>query len=613
MTAPDPIVEENDAVIGTAFRRSLLVLVVLGVAVGSSWLVMQAGRSTPVAEPPKAVVAAQPRKASANSIPEIPFTDITSSAGITFVHENGAYGDKLLPETMGGGCAFVDYDNDGDQDILLVNSSRWPFDPRPAPEKPATMALYQNDGRGQFVDVTQSAGLDVSFYGQGVAVGDYDGDGDADLFFSAVGLNHLYRNDGGRFVDVTAEVGVAGHVEQWSTSCGWLDYDGDKDLDLFVLNYVVWSKQFDLDQNFQLTGGGRAYGRPQNFPGCFPYLYRNDGGKFVDVAGEAGLHITNPATGVPAAKSLGVTFVDLDVDGWLDIVVANDTVQNLLFHNQQDGTFQELATVAGMAFDNDGNARGAMGIDAGHFRNSAAMGVVIGNFANEMTALYVSENGELQFVDEAVATGLGPQTRLELTFGTLLLDLDLDGRLDIVAANGHLEEDINRVQPSQFYEQPPHLFWNCGPDEPTEFVPVPVEKCGVDLRKRMVGRGASTADIDGDGDLDVLLAASGRSPRLLRNEQKLGHHWLRVRLQGTQSNTMAIGARLELHAGGQVQRARVCPTRSYLSQTELPVTFGLGEAESIDRLVISWPSGIRQEVTAPQIDQLLVVTEPSAP
>jgi len=605
--------ERDDAVIGQAFRWSLAVVGGAAALVGGVVLYLWA-----TAKPAEVVTAApvqppQVREKPKLELPAIPFTDVTASAGIHFKHESGAAGEKLLPETMGGGCAFLDYDGDGDQDLLFVNSCRWPWDTRPLPELPPTMALYQNDGRGNFSDVTTAAGLNVTFYGQGVAVGDYDRDGDPDLFFSAVGLNHLFRNDGGRFADATNAAGVAGDPAQWSTSCGWLDYDNDGDLDLFVANYVMWTRQFDLDQNFQLTGGGRAYGRPQNFPGTYPYLYRNDGdGRFTEVGEAAGLHVKNPATGVPAAKSLGVTFGDLDGDGYLDIVVANDTVQNFLFHNRKDGTFEEIGTVAGVAFDTDGNARGAMGIDCARFRNSAHIGIAIGNFSNEMSALYVSHGPDLQFVDEAVATGFGPQTRLELKFATLFVDLDLDGRLDLIGANGHLEDQINRVIPSQFYEQPPHIFWNAGPEHPTEFVPVPKEKCGSDYLKRMVGRGGAFADIDGDGDLDVVFAASGQSPRLLRNEQQTGHHWLRLSLKGTQSNTSAIGAQIEVRLPNRTLYSQVMPTRSYLSQVELPVTFGLGGAAQANEVRIRWPSGITQTLEAVAADQTLVVHEPTA-
>jgi hypothetical protein len=601
--------ERDDAIVGTALKWSLVVFAVVGVMAGAAaWMIT---RPKP-APPPvvRTVTLPSVREKPKGTIPRIPFTDITQSAGITFRHENGAAGEKLLPETMGGGCALLDFDQDRDQDILLVNSMRWPWDERPPAADLPTMKLYRNDGTGRFTDVTVETGLAVTFYGMGVACGDYDNDGDIDLFFTCVGPNHLFRNDGGKFVEVTEAAGLAGTPDQWSTAAGWFDFDNDRDLDLFVCNYLKWSREFDLAQEFQLTGGTRAYGRPQEFEGAFPYLYRNDGeGKFTDVSASAGIQVKNAATGVPLPKALGLTFADFDQDGWLDVVVANDTVQNLLFHNRRNGQFSEIGALAGVAFDNNGNARGAMGIDVAHFRNNDDLGIAIGNFANEMTALYVSRNHELQFTDEAVSNGLGPTSRLELKFGVSFADFDLDGRLDFLAANGHLEDEINKVQPSQHYEQPPHLYWNCGPEHESEFLMLQAEQCGTDFLKPLVGRGVSIGDIDDDGDLDVLITSSGQQPRLLRNDQKLGHHWMRVKLVASQCNRDAIGSWVDVYVGNQVLRRQVMPTRSYLSQTELPVTFGLGKADKVDRIVIRWADGSLQEIKDVQVDQSLTVEQ----
>ena len=623
MNQPQGEEERDDAIVGQAFVWSgglLLVLIAVGVGI-ALWMRSQ---KPVVVEVKTELDKPKVRETRVAEVPAMPFTDITESAGIKFVHESGAAGEKLLPETMGGGCAFLDYDGDGDQDILLVNSRHWVWDAREQAAAP-TLALYRNDGDCKFVEVTTEVGLNVTMYGQGVAVGDYDSDGDVDLFVSAVGpnvsddakprteqgtgSNRLFRNDGGKFVDATAEAGVAGCEDDWSTSCGFLDYDNDGDLDLFVANYVKWTRAFDKAQPFTLTGGERAYGRPQDFPGTFPYLYRNDGeGKFTEVGKSAGLQIANPARkDIAMAKSLGVTFADFDSDGWMDIVVANDTVQNFLFRNKQDGTFEELAQERGVAFDQQGQARGAMGVDAARIRDGKAVAIAIGNFANEMTAFYVAYGNSMQFTDEAIATGIGPQSRLELKFGTLFVDVDLDGRQDIVSANGHLENEINKVQTSQTYEQSPHFFWNCGPASKTEFCPVPQDKCGADYLQKMVGRGAATADIDGDGDLDLLFAATGSSPRLLRNDQKLGNHWLRVNVTGAKGSHSAIGATVEVKTDKGRYSNVVMPTRGYLSQSESAALIGLGQSQSIKQVVVTWPGGREQTIEGSAIDRVLTV------
>ncbi len=354
-----PELEANDdAMIGAAFRWSFALLIVIAIVGGGiAWWFT---RPSPASLPNERELTLPTKRDTSNvAIPEMPFRDVTAEAGIGFVHENGAYGDKLLPETMGGGCAFLDYDNDGEQDILLVKSRRWPWDER-ATQPAATLALYRNDGTGHFDNVTQESGLDVSLYGMGVAVGDYDSDGWVDLFVTAVGKSRLFRNlSGGKFADVTEEAGVAGTDDDWGTSCGWFDCDNDGDLDLFVCNYLTWSKEYDLAQNFQLIGGGRAYGRPQQFAGAFSYLYRNNGDRtFTDVSEESGIRVVNRDTGVPVGKALGVAFADFDRDGRLDVVVANDTVQNFLFHNQGEGKFREIGHMAGVAYDVNGLCAG---------------------------------------------------------------------------------------------------------------------------------------------------------------------------------------------------------------------------------------------------------------
>ena len=597
-----------DARIARAFRWSAIAAVALTVLAGLAVLVWLFSREAPVPVEEVPVAAPEPLAASGPSAsPPVRFSDVTRAAGIDFTHVNGAYGARLLPETIGSGVAVLDYDNDGHPDILLVNSSYWPGHEGAVSPR---LALYRNDGSGVFSDVTVEAGLDVDLYGMGVAVGDYDNDGWIDVFVTAVGRNRLFRNDGGRFRDVTDDAGVGGLERDWSTAAAFFDSNNNGLLDLYVGNYVEWSPEIDLEIDFRLTGLGRAYGAPNHFNGVHGYLYRNNGdGSFTDISAEAGIRVVEPGTGRAVGKALGVVLVDYDGDGWMDLVVANDTVRNFLFRNRGDGTFEELGGLEGVAFDRDGRATGAMGIDAGWFRNDRDLGIAIGNFANEPSSLYVTADGRPPFADEAMIDGIAGPTRLALTFGVLFMDADLDGRVDLVQANGHLEHEINTVHPSQHYEQPGQLFWNCGEDCLTRFAEVADPG---DLATPMVGRAMAYADFDGDGDLDLIVTQNGRPAVLLRNDQELGHHWLRVRLVGTQSNRDAIGAVVELTASGVTQRRMVSPTRSYLSQVELPVTFGLGRHAEVEVLDVVWPSGVRQRVPVDSVDRLITLTEPAS-
>lgn len=598
----------DDAFIARAFRWSTLALGVLILGgIGIYWFLNRkpppsAVKITQISAP---IVKAIPLA----NLPKVKFTDVTSSAGLNFTHNNGATGEKLLPETMGGAVAFLDFDNNGTQDILLVNAQSWPGATHP---QLTTPALYRNDGHGHFTDVTAGSGIDISLYGMGVAVGDYDNDGLPDVFISCVGTAHLFHNQGnGKFKDVTSQAGVAGSAKDWGTSAAFFDYDNDGKLDLYVGQYVKWTREIDFEVGYKLVGIGRAYGQPMNFEGTFPYLYHNNGdGTWTDVTATSGLQIKNPSSSVPTAKTLGVAPVDIDGDGWMDLIVANDTVQNLVFHNQTNGTFKEIGANAGIAFDSYGATRGAMGIDTGHFRDDDALGVLIGNFANEMTALYVSQGSPLQFADEAITEGIGPASRLLLKFGVFFFDYDLDGRLDVLSSNGHLEKEINKLQASQQYLQPAQLFWNRGPSPTGYFLPASAEQSGPDLFQPVVGRGSAFADIDGDGDLDVIIVQTGGKPLLLRNDNQLGHHWVRLKLEGRSANRSAIGARVTLKVGDQTYRRQVMPTRSYLSQSELPITIGLGQAQTVDQIEILWPGGSLQKLSNVQIDQTTSVRQP---
>jgi hypothetical protein len=586
------------------------------------------------------------RKRETIPVPTVRFTDVTQKAGINFRHRNGAFGKKLLPETMGSGVAFVDLDNDGFPDLLFVNSCHWPgHEPKDQPAP--TLALYRNKGDGTFEDVTAGSGLAVTMYGMGVTVGDFDNDSRPDLFVSGVGGNRLFRNITGddgtktlRFQDVTATAGVGGpggwpkqgegdFLKRtaplcWSTSAAFLDYDGDGLLDLFVCNYVTWSPADDLKQGFSLTGAGRAYGPPTAFEGAQCFLYRNLGnGKFADVSKEAGVQVfekegtDESGRQRNGAKSLGVIVCDVDEDGWPDIVVANDTVRNFLFHNVPgpNGTrrFEETGILSGIAYA-EGTVRGAMGVDWVDDYRPGMRGLLIGNFANEPnTFLCVDDARKLRFSDMALAEGLAGPSREFLKFGVFAFDYDLDGRLDLLTCNGHLEPEISQIQRSQRYRQPVQLFWNTG-RQPRGFEPVTEKAAGSDLFQPIVGRGCAFGSMRNDGRLDVVLTDNGGAARLLANEGQTGHHWIRLHLEGDgkHSNRSAIGARVKVEANGLVQRREVVSARGYLSQSEFVLTFGLADATKIDRITVQWPgrdSGPPTELKDVGVDQTLRVVQ----
>jgi len=499
------------------------------------------------------------------------FSDVTAAAGIRFKHENGAFGKKYLPETMGSGGAFLDADGDGWLDILLINSKTWPG--RPASR--ARHALYRNNKDGSFSDVTAASGLGVEMYGMGATAADYDNDGHVDVYITGLDGNRLFRGTGGgKFVDVTARAGVG--ASGFSTTAVWFDYDRDSRLDLFVARYVDWSIAKDLFCT--LDGKTKSYCTPESYKGQSPILYRNRGdGTFEDVTQRAGLHD-------PASKALGVALIDYDTDGHVDLFVANDTQPNRLYRNRGDGTFVDVGTTAGVAFNEAGVARAGMGVDAADVDGSGRPSLVIGNFSNEMISLYRNEGNGL-FIDDAPTSTVGRGSLLTLAFGCFFFDYDLDGRLDIFAANGHVADDISRVQPRVTYAQPPHLFRQTGSMRFDDVA------ASVGLSKPMVARGAAYGDYDGDGDLDVLVTTNNGPARLLRNDGAESRS-VRLVLRGTASNRDAIGARVTAQVTPTTRQVQMVKTgSSYLSQNELTLTFGLGTAPSTMKIEVAWPSG----------------------
>ncbi|MEM6689867.1 MAG: CRTAC1 family protein [Planctomycetota bacterium] len=612
---------QNDEAIAVAFRRSLVVIALIGVVFAGIVLTQISSRSEPQKVEKEVTVPTNREVVAEESVPRIPWTRVTDSCGIDFVHRSGRAGQKLLPETMGSGVAVLDFDGDGHQDLFFVNSRPWSWD-EPTQEQldQSYCRLYRGRGDFSFEDVSESTGLVSAIgdpiYGMGVAVGDIDNDGDPDLYVTAVGPNVLLRNDGGTFVNVTDSSGLAGGDEDWGTSCGFADIDNDGLLDLFVANYVAWDRDSDLSQSFTLDGKNRAYGPPRAFSGAFSSLYRNAGdGTFVDITAAAGIEIRNDDTNVPLGKAMGLSPVDFNRDGWMDLVVANDTVRNFLLENNRDGTFTEMGRIAGIAFDRaTGSARGAMGIDSAIFRGGDTLAVAIGNFANEPSALYMAASGRKQFIDAAMFTGFGPPTRRALTFGTFFFDADLDGRLDVFGANGHLEDEISKTQNSQTFEQPPQLFWNAGREASSELMLADAECVGEDFLQPVVGRAAAFGDFDEDGDLDVVITVNDGPPTILRNDQKVGNRHLRISLQGTRCNRDAIGATISLELDDKTLVRTLMPTRSYLSQTQRDVFFGLGKDAIIESIEIQWPGsggepGETQAVPVEGIGSLLQVVQ----
>jgi enediyne biosynthesis protein E4 len=565
-----------------ALNRLLAVTVVLLPA-------LALGAAVPAKAPAKSP-GKTPAKASgsAPAAKGVTFTDITAASGVKFIHNSGRSGKKYLPESLGSGVALFDADGDGWLDILLINSRDW--DPKGRTSLPA---LYRNNHNGTFTNVTKGSGLDVQMYGMGVAVADYDNDGREDVYITSLDGDRLFHNEGGgKFKDVTAASGIKN--ASFGTSAAWLDYDRDGKADLFVANYVQWSR--DKDLWCSLDGSTKSYCTPESYKGTSSKLYRNlGGGKFEDVSQKAG-------AGDPTSKSLGVAVLDYNGDGWPDLFVANDTQPNKLYRNLGNGTFKDEALEAGVAFSEEGTARGAMGADAADYDRSGRPHLLVGNFTNEMLALYHNE-GSGVFVDEAPSSRVGQASLLTLTFGVFFFDYDLDGLPDILAANGHLEEEINRVQPRIQYKEPPLLFRNQGKGK---FASAAV---GADFPHPMVARGAAYGDLDNDGDLDVVFTTNNGPAVVFRNDGGNGNHWLRVRTVGTKSNRDGLGTVVRVTSAGGKQWALVRTGSSYCSQSEIAPTFGLGPDKVVQTLELEWPSGTRQRFTNVPVNQVVTVAE----
>jgi enediyne biosynthesis protein E4 len=520
------------------------------------------------------------------------FTDVTTAAGVRFRHNSGAAGKKYLPETLGSGGAFLDADNDGWQDIFLVNSRNWPGQSG-APSYPA---LYRNNRNGTFTDITRQAGLAVEMYGLGVSAADYDNDGRTDIYVTGLGPNRLFHNTGsGKFEDVTARAGVGD--PGFSASAAWFDYDSDGKLDLFVTNYVEWT--LETDRYCTLDGKSKSYCTPESYKGQSPTLYRNRGnGTFENVTRKAGLYD-------PSSKGLGVALIDYNNDGRLDLFAANDTQPNRLYQNTGKGTFTDVGVSAGVAFNEAGVARAGMGTDAADYDGSGRQSLVVGNFSNEMMALYSNEGTGL-FMDQAPGSTIGKASQLTLTFACFFFDFDLDGLLDIFAANGHVADDISTVQPRIAYAEPAHLFRNAGSKKFDEVT----AKSGAALSQRVVARGAAYGDFDNDGDLDLLITTNNGPARLLRNDGGNQNHAVRIRAIGTTSNRDAIGAKVRVVLdNGSVLWRMVKTGSSYCSQSELPVTIGLGSRTAIKSVEVTWPTGRKETVTGVRADEAITIEE----
>lgn len=577
--------------------RFLFFIILITVLIGC-------GRKTPKQEAPEFTREVPDFTQDRSTTIEAPvkMTDITREAGIEFTHVTGAFGEKWMPETVGSGGGFFDYDNDELPDIFLVNSCEWKG--HESGKGAATSKLFRNLGNGTFQDDSEKAGINFSIYGMGCSFADFDADGDMDIYITAVGDNVLLRNNNGKFSDVTKQLRVTGNdprpnsVPAWSTGAVWLDVDRDGWLDLFVANYVKWTPETDI--YVTRDGKNKSYATPDVYKGESCRLYKNIQGKyFEDITEKAGMLNDE-------GKSLGVAVEDFNCDGWPDIVVSNDTQPNFLYINNGDGTFTDKANMAGIAYDEIGRARAGMGIDVADPGNDDKLAIVIGNFSQEPLSLYTQTGAGELFQDRAGAARLTRPSLLKLTFGVYFCDFDLDGYQDLIAANGHIEPEINEIQKDITFEQTPQLFYN----SEGKFLDMSSE-AGDAFNQPVVGRGIATADIDNDGDQDVLLTVNGGSPKLLRNDTENGNNYIRVQLKGKKPNLQAIGAKIVMYAGEIQQQRMVRTGSSFLSQSDVQTTvFGIGKNTSVDSLKVTWPdSGKIQVFRNLNVNKLITIEE----
>jgi len=524
----------------------------------------------------------------------VAFTDITSSAGISWKHVSGASVSHFLNESMGGGVAFLDFDHDGLLDVFLVTGGETPNHPS---DGPARNALYRNLGNGKFEEVAAKAGVDRnSFYGIGVAAADYDNDGLPDLYITGYPRSALWHNNGdGTFTDVTDKAGVA-NAGKYGASAVWFDYDRDGLLDLFVCNYVKFSYDLPLHCDFE---GVPSYCAQTAYEGDAPTLYHNNGdGTFTDVTRQAGLsHLVG--------RALGVVAIDVDGDGWQDLFVSRDHSPNLLLMNNHDGTFDDRALDAEVAFNMDGNALAGMGVDAGDFTGNGFPGFVISNFSGERHSLFVNP-GRFPFVARTLESGIGSVTVPYVGWGVQFIDYNNSGLLGLLIANGHIFESIEKQQPGISYREPPLLLSNSGDGKYRDMG----KAAGAVFQQRFVARGLAIGDIDNDGRVDAIITRLNDSPVLLRNTWQPSGSWIGFDLEGTRSNRDAIGAKVTLSLPRRKLVRWVTGGSSYLSTHDKRVLVGLGNEAGEVSAEIQWPSGRAQTLSGLKINQYHHILEP---